>query len=55
MANQEHLNVLKQGGEQWNRWRREHETIQPDLSGADLRDADLCEADLEGAALTLAD
>jgi uncharacterized protein YjbI with pentapeptide repeats len=36
MANSEHLDILKQGVETWNQWRREHLDIQPDLSSADL-------------------
>ncbi len=36
MANQEHLDMLKQGVDTWNRWREEHPEIQPDLSKADL-------------------
>jgi len=56
IANQKHLNLLKQGVEVWNRWRKEHPEIQPDLSGADLRSADLrnanlCKADLYKANL----
>jgi uncharacterized protein YjbI with pentapeptide repeats len=31
MANQEHLNILKQGAMTWNQWRKEHAHIQPDL------------------------
>ncbi len=51
MANQEHLSILKQGVETWNKWREEHATIRPDLTVADLRFADLSEADLSGADL----
>ena len=56
IANQKHLNLLKQGVEVWNRWRKEHPEIQPDLSEADLRSADLrnanlCKADLYKANL----
>jgi uncharacterized protein YjbI with pentapeptide repeats len=36
MANQEHLEILKQGVVVWNRWREEHADIRPDLSEADL-------------------
>jgi uncharacterized protein YjbI with pentapeptide repeats len=32
MANPEHLAILKQGVEVWNRWRKEKPGIQPDLS-----------------------
>ncbi len=33
MANQEHVEILKQGLEKWNTWRKEHPEIKPDLSG----------------------
>ena len=36
MANQEHLDILEQGVEVWNRWRLEHADIIPDLSEIDL-------------------
>src|SRR5260221_2370648 len=36
MASQEHLDMLKQGVDTWNRWREEHPEVQPDLSKADL-------------------
>jgi uncharacterized protein YjbI with pentapeptide repeats len=36
MANQEHLDILKQGVEVWNHWRDENTNIRPDLNGADL-------------------
>jgi len=42
MANPEHLRILKQGVEAWNKWREEaNEDILPDLSGADLKESDL--------------
>jgi TIR domain/Pentapeptide repeats (8 copies) len=46
MANPEHLEILKQGVEAWNEWRREHRDVSPDLSDADLSDADLTNANL---------
>src|SRR5579863_9280170 len=39
MANQEHLDLLKEGMKVWNAWRYEHSDIRPDFSGADLSDA----------------
>ena len=56
MPNQEHLDLLKQGVDAWNKWREEHPEIQPDLLGADLpykrlESADLRDAHLEGALL----
>ncbi len=46
MANQEHLDLLKEGGETWNAWREENEKVRPDLSGAKLNGADLNGANL---------
>ena len=43
-ANQEHLDILKQGVDEWNKWRDENSEIRPDLSGADFRGANLYEA-----------
>ncbi len=40
MANPEHLRILKQGVEVWNRWREENPKISPDLSGTELRSRD---------------
>ena len=54
MANEEHLKILKQGVEQWNKWRLEN-AIRPDLSGANLSGADLIDANLSGAYLSGAD
>lgn len=51
MANPEHLALLKQGVEAWNRWRQANPGIQPDLRGANLREADLRGVDLRGADL----
>ncbi len=55
MANKEHLAILKQGVEVWNKWRKENIGIIPDLSGANLRNAILREADLHKANLSRAD
>src|SRR5713101_3759079 len=55
MANQEQLDILKQGVETWNEWRKEHATIRPDLRGADLSEADLRGADFSEADLVAAD
>ena len=41
MANQEHLALLMQGRDAWNKWRQEHPEIQPDLTKANLVGADL--------------
>ncbi|HEX9989205.1 MAG TPA: toll/interleukin-1 receptor domain-containing protein [Chloroflexia bacterium] len=60
MANPEHLKILKQGIRVWNKWRKEHPDVYPDLSkadlnGANLKGADLTSADFNGADLTRAD
>jgi hypothetical protein len=69
MANQEHLDLLKQGADVWNRWRQEYSATQLDLSGADLgfgtfrrgrgranlRGIDLSGVDLNGADLSYSD
>jgi hypothetical protein len=55
VANEEHLRILRQGVDIWNRWRKEHPDIRPDLRVADLSEADLSEADLSGADLCEAD
>ena len=60
MANQEHLDILKQGVEMWNQWRKEHPNIRPnlsnvDLSGANLSGANLSNVDLSSANLRVTD
>src|SRR5438270_12708664 len=55
MANQEQLDILKQGVEAWNEWRQKHEDIIPDLRGAQLSGSDLRNADLNEAHLNSAD
>lgn len=46
MANDTHVQILKQGVSIWNKWRMEHpEVLNPDLSWADLRGMDLMWAD----------
>jgi Pentapeptide repeats (8 copies). len=49
MANQKHLDLIRQGIVVWNGWRELHERIQPDLCDADLSEVDLHFADLRGA------
>jgi hypothetical protein len=53
MANEEHLKILRQGVEQWNKWREEN-AIRPDLGEADLSGADLSRAKLVNANLSRA-
>jgi uncharacterized protein YjbI with pentapeptide repeats len=64
MANEEHLEIIKQGTVTWNNWRKKHPEVKPDLSyanfsyanfrsvnldKADLSRTDLRRADLSGA------
>jgi len=51
MADEEHLRILKQGVEVWNRWRQKNPDVRPDLSEATLHEADLVGVDLSGANL----
>jgi uncharacterized protein YjbI with pentapeptide repeats len=52
MANPEHLEILKQGVEQWNKWRKENPLeLSPDLCGADLHEMELRGANLYQARL----
>jgi uncharacterized protein YjbI with pentapeptide repeats len=55
MANDEHVAILKQGINVWNKWRKENLSLAPDLSGAKLGGADLRHANLSGANLVGAD
>ncbi|MBN2092162.1 pentapeptide repeat-containing protein [candidate division KSB1 bacterium] len=65
MANENHLNILKQGVPAWNKWREKREVLFPNLrkanlaglnlSGAVLRDVYLRRANLSGADLSHAD
>ena len=62
MANQEHLNIFRQGVSVWNEWRRENYNLKADLSYTDLSyidfsntsilSADMSHADLSEANLT---
>ena len=54
MADNEHLEILRQGVRFWNQWRQERYDVRPDLSGADLTSVyfrNLSEADLRFAVL----
>ena len=65
MANQEHLDILKQGVQTWNQWREGYPDIELDfdganlskaaLSGANLSHANLSKANFRGANLSHAD
>ena len=51
MANNQQMDLLKQGPQVWNAWRAEQTEVSVDLSGAALRGLDLEGADLSGADL----
>lgn len=36
MADEQHIEILRQGADAWNQWRRENPKIRPDLSNTDL-------------------
>jgi uncharacterized protein YjbI with pentapeptide repeats len=55
MANNEQMELLKQGTQAWNAWRAEHAGANVDLSDGALRGLDLAAADLSGADLRRAD
>ncbi len=60
MADQEHLNIIRQGVGPWNQWREEIQKdenllITGDLSGADLRKMNLSGANFLGTDLSGAD
>lgn len=53
--NDDHLSILNQDVEAWNKWRAENPEIAPDLSVVDLSGVDLSGANLNGADLSHAD
>lgn len=60
MANQEHIDLLKRGVAQWNKWRKRDQTkfdlsTNLNLSHVDLSDGDLSNLDLSEAILSNAD
>jgi uncharacterized protein YjbI with pentapeptide repeats len=55
MANPEHLAILKQGVDVWNKWRKNNLYMIPDLTSANLTSANLSRADLSNANLSYAD
>lgn len=55
MANQEQLDILRQGTAMWNAWRRQHRETSIDLTRADLSNSNLDRADLSKANLGFAD
>jgi hypothetical protein len=55
MADQAHLDILKQSVEAWNSWRERNPAIEPDLFEANLSRATLLGANLSRATLAEAD
>ncbi len=51
MADSQHLDLLWQGTDTWNKWRSNNPTVRPDLSGANLSGAILSKVNLSGATL----
>src|SRR5438105_306005 len=54
MADQQQLDLLRQGVTDWHAWRTQHPDIQPNLSGAQLSGAQLSRAHLSYADLSRA-
>ena len=60
MANPEHVEILKQGVDVWNRWRDDNDNVLPDLREGSFRgmvfhNVNFEDADLSGAVLMQAD
>jgi hypothetical protein len=55
MADEEHLQIIRQGVDIWNEWRQKNPELIPDLSGADLSGANLGGANLSEAVFSEAD
>lgn len=53
MANPEHLKILKQGVEVWNRWREENPRTRPNLLHKNLSYLDCKKANFNGAVFVL--
>jgi uncharacterized protein YjbI with pentapeptide repeats len=51
MANPEHLEILKQGVEAWNKWRQQNPNTTPDLRNAQLEQMNLQGVNLDNALL----
>jgi uncharacterized protein YjbI with pentapeptide repeats len=55
MANPQHLEILKRGWREWNKWRLENPNIEPDLADAYLTSDEFPSAQLRRAILSKAD
>jgi len=51
MADGKQLEILKQGVEVWNKWRKDNPDVEIDLSGADLKGSNLIRADFSKTVL----
>ena len=51
MANEKHIEILRQGVEVWNKWREDNPEVRPDLIGATFLRVNLEGANLSGANL----
>lgn len=54
MASEQHLAILKQGAQAWNRWRQAEPLVRPDLQGLSLTLADKQWGDTSGGPINLA-
>lgn len=54
MANSEHVNIIKQGTDVWNKWRQENPSVTPDLAWANLIGLKLENINLSNANMKLA-
>jgi uncharacterized protein YjbI with pentapeptide repeats len=55
MADEEHLDILRQGVDTWNQWREDDPYASPDLSGSSLKWAELAQVNFCWADLSQAD
>lgn len=51
MANEEHLKILQQGVDAWNRWRGENPAVKPNLTDSRLRNTNFAHANFRGTNL----
>ena len=49
MADDEHVKILEEGVDVWNRWRKDNVRVRSNLIDANLSGADLRDAKLGGA------
>jgi uncharacterized protein YjbI with pentapeptide repeats len=52
VANEKQLEILKQGVDVWNKWRRDYPEIKPCVAGHNLQDTHLEGANFRGADLS---